>query len=49
MTQTLAAIRTRPTAFQTEATVPNMGVLANGLLMLRFQIRRVRALRTLPA
>jgi hypothetical protein len=44
MTQTWAALRTRPTAFQTEATAPQLGVTRTALLMLRLQARRVRCL-----
>lgn len=44
MTQTWAAIRTRPTTFSTEATAPSMGILRTSLLMWKLQARRVRAL-----
>lgn len=44
MTQTAAALRTRPTAFQSEATAPTLGALPIALLMWKFQIRRTRRL-----
>jgi hypothetical protein len=44
MTQTWAAIRTRPTTFQTAATAPTMGLIRTVLLMWKLQARRVRSL-----
>lgn len=44
MTQTWAAIRTRPASFQTAATAPGMGLLRTTLLMWKLQARRVRSL-----
>lgn len=44
MTQTWAAIRTRPATFATEATAPHMGLMRVTLLMWKFQARRVRSL-----
>jgi hypothetical protein len=44
MTQTWAALRTRPTAFQSEATTPQIGPVRVALLMWKLQARRVRSL-----
>jgi hypothetical protein len=44
MTQTLAAIRTRPSPFQSEATAPTLGPFRLALLMWRLQGRRLRGL-----
>lgn len=44
MISTWAAIRTRPTTFQSEATAPGMGPVRTALLMWKLQARRVRAL-----
>jgi hypothetical protein len=44
MTQTWAALRTRPAAFQTEATAPVQNPARTALLMWKLQARRVRNL-----
>lgn len=46
MTQTWAAIRTRPSTFQTEATAAavELGLVRTVLLMWKLQARRVRTL-----
>jgi hypothetical protein len=44
MTQTWAALRTRPTAFQTVTTTPALGPVRTALLMWKLQARRMRGL-----